>query len=606
RRTRSSEETLTQRSFLIGPARHSYSISSISLGPKNTWFPSITLDLQDLELKTSSYNPASSLLKEQWFYVCPGHKIGNRAWRHMCGGTDYYFCAAWACVSTGDIWWPAPVKDDLITVRRADSRPGDYLRTDSPWKKCCDRNKKCNPIVITFTEKGKSDSRWEAGNTWGLRMYTTNQRGLPGALFTIRIIVRPISTISVGPNLIVNRPVKLPTQTSRQHPSTSATHAPIPEREPQTITNPLWNLLTATYKTLNLTNPNVTNAYWLCYDIKPPFYEAIGLAAPFNLSDNETPAACKWDRKGPGLTFQVVTGTGTCIGNFPRDQSQICTPANQTIPQTKWIIPPPNGWWICSKMGLTPCVNWNIFNATTEYCIMVLVLPRVIYREKDDIYNIYELWTGGTSITKTKQEPFTAITLATLFGLGVIGAGTGISSLAIQHQGFTNLRAAIDKDIARIEESITHLEKSLTSLSEVVLQNRRRLDLLFLQQGGLCAALKEECCFYADHTGVVQDSMAKVREGLAKREREREQQQGWLESWFTQSPWLTTLLSAAAGPLLLLLLLLTLGPIIFVFFNPPLFPCLKFVKLNRRAFLTNICSALFNFLFIEVGICFLP
>ena len=143
-------------------------------------------------------------------------------------------------------------------------------------------------------------------------------------------------------------------------------------------------------------------------------------------------------------------------------------------------------------------------------------------------------------------------------GLGVAGAAMGSSALALQTQSYQSLRAAIDADIVEMENSISKLQESLTLLSEVVLQNRRGLDLLFLQQD-LCAALKEECCFYIDHSGVVKDLIAKVREGQAKR---REQSQGWFESWFNSSPWLTILISTLLRPLPTLMLLLTFGPCI--------------------------------------------
>ncbi|NXP43297.1 ENV1 protein, partial [Leiothrix lutea] len=81
--------------------------------------------------------------------------------------------------------------------------------------------------------------------------------------------------------------------------------------------DPLWNLMQASYQVLNQSRPNLTESCWLCYSMRPPFFEAIGRIGKIQWSNGSNPAECDWEEqknRTQGITLQMVRGQGKCIG----------------------------------------------------------------------------------------------------------------------------------------------------------------------------------------------------------------------------------------------------------------------------------------------------
>ena len=155
--------------------------------------------------------------------------------------------------------------------------------------------------------------------------------------------------------------------------------------------NPLWDLVKPAFAALNHSNPGATQSYWLCYTLYPPFYEAVGLNVSYNLSTSTNLPQCHWGERRVGLTMREVWGKGLCLGKVPPEKTPLCArTANLTgVDKTKWIVPEARGWWVCSHTGLTPCLHASVFNQSREFCILVAVMPQILYHPEEVMYNCW-------------------------------------------------------------------------------------------------------------------------------------------------------------------------------------------------------------------------
>ena len=87
-----------------------------------------------------------------------------------------------------------------------------------------------------------------------------------------------------------------------------------------------------------------------------------------------------------------------------------------------------------------------------------------------------------------------------------------IGEIASSATFYHTLPKGFTDDVERVIKYLVALQDQLDFLAEVVLQNRRGLDLLTAAKGGLCLFLKEESCFYVNQSGIVRDMAQQLRE----------------------------------------------------------------------------------------------
>lgn len=433
------------------------------LEPPGAWWPTLYFCLRQI-IPAARITPPN-VVRSYGFYSCPEHL--KSSW---CGGPRWYFCSQWSCVTSndGDWKWAVEPSGDGLEFSFQNKGPGKraVMRLY--------RNQECNPtdldrVKLQFTNMGKKYAlaQWIGGMTWGVVFYNYGSR--PGSLLHVRLNIESPPALPVGPNKVLpepNRPF-LP-RPAPTLPHTQKTHqmsspqknvsSPVlysiaPEQVELSPTRQrLLGLLQGAFSVLNGTNPNATKSCWLCLTSGPPYYEGMAVMGTYNNTTSHD--HCSWGRSHT-LTLTEVSGRGTCIGKVPLSHRHLCNVTYES-PRTKltyYLSPGPNKWWACST-GLTPCVSTSVFNDIRDYCILVQLVPRVIYHPSETFVDEFD-----RRLTRLRREPVT-MTLAVLLGVGGIAAGIGTGAVALDSvpRYYNQLRQAMDTDIAALEQSITKLK----------------------------------------------------------------------------------------------------------------------------------------------------
>ena len=84
------------------------------------------------------------------------------------------------------------------------------------------------------------------------------------------------------------------------------------------------------------------------------------------------------------------------------------------------------------------------------------------------------------------------------------------------HPKLQTLSKDLSDSLQEISQGLITIQNQLNSLAALVLQNRRRLDLLTVEKGGFCHFLDEFCCFYVNQLAHFSESSHNNKSGCSK------------------------------------------------------------------------------------------
>uniref|UniRef100_A0A452IKI2 Integrase catalytic domain-containing protein n=1 Tax=Gopherus agassizii TaxID=38772 RepID=A0A452IKI2_9SAUR len=150
-------------------------------------------------------------------------------------------------------------------------------------------------------------------------------------------------------------------------------------------------------------------------------------------------------------------------------------------------------------------------------CGVARVLPDVQVNTTLDSHQILNLGTYSHKLftplkgVRVKRAENPLVIRQTGFHSFIRGLipGLGVAKL---ERAVVNISAELEKAANASLDAFQKLQREIDDIAEVTLQNRPVLDVMNAEVGGACAHIGEQCCFYINRSGLIEEDLQTIKD----------------------------------------------------------------------------------------------